>query len=29
MRTTRGRKATERAYRHLGRDLGFTQGGLF
>jgi len=29
MRTTRGRKATERAYRHLGRELGFTQGGLF
>jgi holliday junction DNA helicase RuvB len=29
MRTTRGRKATEMAYRHLGRELGFTQGGLF
>ncbi len=29
MRTTRGRKATERAYRHLGRELGFSQGGLF
>lgn len=29
MRTQRGRKATEKAYRHLGRDLGFVQGGLF
>lgn len=29
MRTTRGRKATERAFKHLGRDLGWTQGGLF
>lgn len=29
MRTQRGRKATEKAYRHLGRDLGFIQGGLF
>jgi holliday junction DNA helicase RuvB len=29
MRTQRGRKATEKAYRHLGKNLGFTQGGLF
>ncbi len=29
MRTQRGRKATEKAYKHLGRDLGFIQGGLF
>ncbi|MBL4862774.1 MAG: Holliday junction branch migration DNA helicase RuvB, partial [Crocinitomicaceae bacterium] len=29
MRTPRGRKVTERAYKHLGKDLGFTQGGLF
>lgn len=29
MRTPRGRKATEKAYKHLGKDLGFTQGGLF
>lgn len=29
MRTTRGRKATEKAFKHLGRDLGWTQGGLF
>jgi holliday junction DNA helicase RuvB len=29
MRTTRGRKATERAYKHLGKDLGWAQGGLF
>ena len=29
MRTTRGRKATEKAFRHLGRDFGWTQGGLF
>lgn len=29
MRTPRGRKVTELAYKHLGRDLGFTQGGLF
>lgn len=29
MRTTRGRKVTEKAYKHLGRDLGWTQGGLF
>lgn len=29
MRTNRGRKATERAYKHLGKDLGWAQGGLF
>lgn len=29
MRTPRGRKATEKAYKHLGKDQGFTQGGLF
>jgi len=29
MRTPRGRKATELAYRHLGRDLGMFQRGLF
>ncbi len=29
MRTTRGRKVTEKAYKHLGKDLGWTQGGLF
>lgn len=29
IRTQRGRKATEKAYRHLGKNLGFTQGGLF
>ena len=29
MRTPRGRKATEKTYKHLGRDKGFTQGGLF
>jgi len=29
IRTQRGRKATEKAYRHLGKDLGFVQGGLF
>jgi Holliday junction DNA helicase RuvB len=29
MRTSRGRKVTEKAYKHLGRDLGFVQGGLF
>ncbi|MFT5859211.1 MAG: Holliday junction DNA helicase RuvB [Flavobacteriaceae bacterium] len=29
MRTPRGRKVTERAYKHLGKDRGFTQGGLF
>lgn len=29
IRTQRGRKATEKAYKHLGKDLGFMQGGLF
>ncbi|MBL4704351.1 MAG: Holliday junction branch migration DNA helicase RuvB, partial [Flavobacteriales bacterium] len=29
LRTSRGRKATEKAYKHLGTDLKFTQGGLF
>lgn len=29
IRTQRGRKATEKAYKHLGRDLGYFQGGLF
>lgn len=29
MRTPRGRKVTEKAFKHLGRDLGFFQGGLF
>ena len=29
MRTPRGRKATERSYKHLGVDIGFSQGGLF
>jgi holliday junction DNA helicase RuvB len=29
MRTPRGRKATEKAYKHLGKDLGFYQSGLF
>ena len=29
MRTPRGRKATEKTYRHLGKDIGWTQGGLF
>ena len=29
MRTTRGRKVTEKAYTHLGKKPGFTQGGLF
>jgi Holliday junction DNA helicase RuvB len=29
MRTPRGRKATEKAFRHLGRDTGWIQGGLF
>lgn len=29
MRTQRGRKATEKAYKHLGKDLGYIQGGLF
>lgn len=29
MRTPRGRTVTEKALRHLGKDLGFAQGGLF
>jgi holliday junction DNA helicase RuvB len=29
IRTQRGRKATDKAYKHLGKNLGFTQGGLF
>lgn len=29
MRTSRGRQATEKAYKHLGVHKGFTQGGLF
>lgn len=29
MRTPRGRKVTEKAYKHLGRDKGWVQGGLF
>jgi Holliday junction DNA helicase RuvB len=29
MRTPRGRKATEKAYKHLGFDMGFFQSGLF
>jgi Holliday junction DNA helicase RuvB len=29
MRTNRGRRATEKAFRHLGKDLGWIQGGLF
>ncbi|MBN9294588.1 MAG: Holliday junction branch migration DNA helicase RuvB [Flavobacteriia bacterium] len=29
IRTQRGRKVTEKTYKHLGRELGFTQGGLF
>ena len=29
MRTPRGRKATEKAYKHLGVDMGFSQGGVF
>jgi Holliday junction DNA helicase RuvB len=29
MRTPRGRKATDKAFKHLGKDLGWTQGGLF
>ncbi|MCO5258562.1 MAG: Holliday junction branch migration DNA helicase RuvB [Crocinitomicaceae bacterium] len=29
MRTPRGRQATERAFKHLGKDQGWTQGGLF
>lgn len=29
LRTPRGRKATELAYKHLDRNIGYTQGGLF
>jgi Holliday junction DNA helicase RuvB len=29
MRTPRGRKATEKAFKHLGKDFGWVQGGLF
>lgn len=29
MRTPRGRKVTEKAYLHLGKDRGYSQGGLF
>lgn len=29
MRTSRGRKVTEKAYHHLGKDKGYTQGGMF
>jgi Holliday junction DNA helicase RuvB len=29
MRTSRGRKATEKAFRHLGKEGGWFQGGLF
>jgi len=29
MRTTRGRKVTQKAYEHLGKNPGFSQGGLF
>ena len=29
MRTTRGRKVTQKAYEHLGKIPGFSQGGLF
>ena len=29
MRTNRGRRATEKAFRHLGKDQGWMQGGLF
>ncbi len=29
MRTPRGRQVTEKAYKHLGRDMGYSQGGLF
>ena len=29
MRTPRGRKATEKSYKHLGKDIGWAQGGLF
>ncbi len=29
MRTQRGRKATEKAFKHLGKEMGWSQGGLF
>ncbi|MEJ6583090.1 MAG: Holliday junction branch migration DNA helicase RuvB [Crocinitomicaceae bacterium] len=29
MRTPRGRKVTEKTYKHLGKNLGFSQGGFF
>lgn len=29
VRTSRGRRVTEKAYKHLGKNLGFSQGGLF
>src|SRR6056300_1194544 len=29
LRTPRGRKATEKAFKHLGRDMGYQQSGLF
>ena len=29
MRTPRGTQATEKTYRHLGKEIGWTQGGLF
>lgn len=29
MRTPRGRKVTEKAFKHLGKNMGFSQGGLF
>ncbi|MDG1331603.1 MAG: Holliday junction branch migration DNA helicase RuvB [Crocinitomicaceae bacterium] len=29
LRTPRGRKVTEKAYKHLGKEKGWTQGGLF
>lgn len=29
LRTPRGRKVTEKTYKHLGRNMGYSQGGLF
>lgn len=29
LRTPRGRKVTEKAFKHLGKDMGWSQGGLF
>jgi Holliday junction DNA helicase RuvB len=29
MRTPRGRKATEKAFKHLGFEIGWSQGGFF